>query len=238
MNECVKLSFPGTIVEGDTFTVPVIDDIMLSINSDCSDPFAWDTKGTDYSSKISTVIDNVNTFSPTDKNKLLLVLQQFRDLFSKSGIAGMDGCDESKIDVPPYDGSTDSLWSKIKSKYNVNTLRKLKIVTYGTVYIHETPKECQQVFNSAVLRGGQEKKTVSYKMLIKLRGTDARIQQDVRNAVLFQSFIEDVVSNIESKNLTTIAIVCRAGHHRSVACAEMLKNLYMSVSTEHLTIDH
>lgn len=148
----------------------------------------------------------------------------------------MECCDESKVDIKPYDGENDVFWKKLKIKMNVNTMRRLKIVTYGTVYISEKPKICQAVYNASILRGGQDKRSLTFKMLVKSRGTDLRIQQDVRNAVLFEKFISDVIYDFETKNLDTVAIICRAGHHRSVACAEMLKYLYTNITVEHITI--
>jgi len=230
-------SFPGTILCDNTLTVPISADIMLSIDKDCSNAVAWDTRGTNYSKKLCDVIDNVTMFPHEEKNKLLLIIQQFKDLFSKHGIAGMEGCDKLKADLIPYNGSTDAIWKKLKIKYNVNTNRKLKIVTYGKTFISDTPAKCERVFDSSILRGGTDKISLTWKLLIKLRGTDSYVQYDVRNAVLFESFISDIVQQIEQNNYNYIAIICRAGHHRSVACAEMLKHLYSNLCVKHLTID-
>ena len=59
-----------------------------------------------------------------------------------------------------------------------------------------------------------------------MRGTDLQIQREVRECSIFEDFISNIVSDIEKRDLHVIAIICRAGHHRSVACAEMLIHLY------------
>jgi hypothetical protein len=128
----------------------------------------------------------------------------------------------------------------MKTKYNVNVNRKLKILTYGTRFepgLDLTKYKIQETFNATVLRGGQEKNNLTFKLLIKLRGDDPRIQQEVRHAVLFESFVENIILNVETRNLERISIVCRAGHHRSVSCSEMLIHLYPLIKMKHLTIN-
>jgi RNase adaptor protein for sRNA GlmZ degradation len=87
-----------------------------------------------------------------------------------------------------------------------------------------------------VLRGSHKKHSTEFKELVKLRGTELQIQQEIRECPIFYEFVEDIVKDIESKNLHTIAITCRAGHHRSVACAEMFVHLYENRTVDHLTI--
>jgi hypothetical protein len=236
MDEIV-LSFPDTIISGNTLTIQINNEVILSIDKDCSNAIAWDNKGTDYSKQLSDAIDNIIMFPHDEKNRLLLVIQQFKDSFSKFGIAGMEGTDDLLSELVPYVGSADAIWKKLKIRYNVKTDRKLKIITYGKAYIFDTPEKCKNVFDSSILRGGGHKVSLTWKMLVKLRGTDPRVQQDVRNAVLFESFISNIVNCIETHDYSFIAIICRAGHHRSVSCAEMLKNLYTNLIIEHLTID-
>ena len=144
---------------------------------------------------------------------------------------------ENTIPIEPYDGKTDPLWNELKEQYNVNTERKLHIVTYGTAFVHAAPKKCQFVFNAAIMRGNTVKRSPLQKKLVKLRGTNLRLQQDIRNADLFPKFINSTVKQIEKDNLNHIAIICRAGHHRSVAAAEMLMYLYPNRTVKHLTID-
>ena len=143
-------------------------------------------------------------------------------------------------ELPVYDGIKDYFWDKMKTKYNVDVNRKLKILTYGTRFepgLDLAKYKIQETFNATVLRGGQEKNNLTFKLLIKLRGNDARIQKEVRDAVLFESFVENIILNVETRNLERIAIICKAGRHRSVSLSEMLLNLYPKLKMKHLTIN-
>ena len=143
-------------------------------------------------------------------------------------------------DLPLYEGEKDIFWTKMKEKYKIDTNRNLKILTYGTVYESKfdlSKYKIQETFNAIILRGGQKNNNITFKQLVKLRGTDKRVQQEVRDAVLFETFTENIIKTIESKNLERIAIICRAGHHRSISVAEMLFNLYPNIKIKHLTIE-
>lgn len=236
MENTIKKLYEGTKVFDGIYVVPVIDNICVSISKDCTNFTAWDDKGKDYTERLERTIAFVTAHPHTKDDKLLLVLQQFRDSFL-GGAAGLEVSD-SKDDIPvlPYDGKSDPIWKKLQAKFNVNQDRKLKIMTYGTTFIHETPKKCQCVFNAAIIRGNITKRSALQKKLVKLRGTDYRLQQNIRNTDLFTKFIEGVVEKVEKENLYNIAIICRAGHHRSVACAEMLVHLYPNRKVDHLTI--
>ncbi len=138
-----------------------------------------------------------------------------------------------------YDVTTDKLWIKLISKYNINVDRQLTVYTYGTVFIVNplddlNIKKCQMLYDARQLRS---KMHGSYKLLKTFRGTHLGLQEDIRSIPEFESFIINIVSDIEQQNLHTIAIFCRAGHHRSVACAELLKNIYTNIKLNHLTIN-
>jgi RNase adaptor protein for sRNA GlmZ degradation len=72
--------------------------------------------------------------------------------------------------------------------------------------------------------------------LAKLRGTNLKVQQEIRETDMFETVMQDIVEEIETHNLSYIAICCNRGHHRSVACAEMLKYLYSNAEVNHLTV--
>jgi len=49
--------------------------------------------------------------------------------------------------------------------------------------------------------------------------------------------MKNIVKTVERDNCKLIGIYCRAGHHRSVACAELLKRfVYINSNIHHLTI--
>lgn len=236
MEDNILKSFPKSTYNNRVYTIPITKKITLSIDSNLKDIYAWDDKGTDYSEKITSIIKQIK---PSEKDKILIFAQLFKDLFFE--IAGMNYTNSEILkELPLYDGTIDKFWSKMKIKYNVDTTRILKIITYGTKFepgLDLTKYNIQNTFNAIVLRGGKEKNNLTFKLLIKLRGNDKRIQQEVRDAVLFESFVENIISEIETNNLERIAIICRAGHHRSNAVAEMLVHLYPSIKIKHLTIN-
>lgn len=236
MEDSIIKSFPKSTYNNNIYTIPITKKITLSIDSNMRDIYAWDDKGTDFSDKITSIIKQIK---PSEKDKILIFAQLFKDLFFE--IAGMNYTNSEILkELPVYDGTKDDFWDKMKTKYNVDVNRKLKILTYGTRFepgLDLAKYKIQETFNAIVLRGGQEKNNLTFKLLIKLRGDDKRIQKEVRDAVLFESFVENIISNIETRNLERIAIVCRAGHHRSISLSEMLLHLYPSTKMKHLTIN-
>jgi len=240
MEDLVIKAFPGALYNNSVYLIPITSKITLLIDDDMKDIYAYDDKGTDFTDKIKAIIDRIDM---SDKNRIILFVQQFIDLFQK--IYGMN-CADSTSDLSRsnilrvYDGAIDTFWEKMKEKHNVKTDRKLKCLTYGTIYesdLELAKYKIQETFNAIVLRGGHIKGNMTFKMLVKLRGTDKRVQQEVRDALLFEPFVENIIKTIEEKNLERIAIVCRAGHHRSVSVSEMLFNLYPSIQLKHLTFD-
>lgn len=229
--EQIEKLYPQSTFSNDFFTIPVSSNVNLMIDVNGENYVAWDDKGTDY----SLILDEISLKLMNEtQNKLLLFLQYFRDHLV-GGSYGME-LSEDDSQAKLYEPSGDNIWEKLRNKFNVKADRKVHIYTYGTSYMSEPPKGCQEVYNAAILRGSHKKHSQEFKALVKLRGTDPQIQQEVRECPIFYDFIEDIVKNIESKNLHTIAIICRAGHHRSVACAEMLVNLYVNRTVDHLTI--
>lgn len=242
--EKLKIAYPDAYLQGDFIIIDIIDGVTVMFREDIenNEYNAWDNKGTDLTDKLKKAIDDVNNLPYKQEDKLVLIFEFFRDSFGKIAGFNTDMVERNDFDFPKYDGKNDKVWEILKIKYNVNVDRKLHIYTYGTTFMFHPPKNCQMVFNSCVLRGSQankpEKFGLGYKSLLKLRGTNLKVQQEVRGAKLFIPFMEDLVANIEDNDLDKIAIVCRAGHHRSVSCAEMLGHLYPNRTVEHLTINN
>jgi hypothetical protein len=236
--EQLFMLYPEATVSEDFFTIPLVLDVTVNINRDCTEVYAWDVKGKDYSENLLAVVKDVTIRNPqTDQiTKLLLILQQFKDTFSTvAGFLSTTADEDAELDMPYYNPLTDGLWELLRKKLKVNTERNLHVFTYGTRFIFEQPDSCQMVFDAAILHGSEKVKWQK-KLLEKLRGTDGRIQQDVRECAIFGSFLENIISNIEKQDLKSIAVICRAGRHRSVAIAEMLVHIYPNRTVEHLTI--
>ena len=116
-------------------------------------------------------------------------------------------------------------------KMEVDVRRDLYIYTYGSR--HGTPQNSEYTFNAAVLHGNRRSMD-----LHKLRGTDEEVQKSVMGSKNFYEFMEAVIRTIEAKNLHIVSIICAKGHHRSVACAELLaKHYYRNAVTHHLTLN-
>jgi hypothetical protein len=104
---------------------------------------------------------------------------------------------------------------------NTNRNRELLIYTWGRRNGHK-PFDSQFNFHAAILHGN----TRHGLDLRKLRGTDEEIQDSVMSSENFHTFMTMVLEKIETSDFNIISISCVAGHHRSVACAEILKKFY------------
>lgn len=146
--------------------------------------------------------------------------------------------------IAPYSPIEDGLWDIVRVEYPSLYSKPIRIITYGTRFHVSPPEPVDKIFDAASLRGNHFVESTSdmesvKRELVKLRGTNLAIQADVRHAVLFEDFVRDIISFVQNhsgEERICIAITCRAGHHRSVAVAEMLKFLYPQVATSHYTI--
>ncbi len=208
----------------------------------------WDSNGGDHTDKLTLAINDVkfidhhkdnhkdNHIDHHKDNYIKLILKYFIENFSNvSGFISKKDCGSHHENKVEYNGKTDIFWHILHNIYDVNVNRKLKIYTYGTNKSSPPQKGCQMIFDASILQGNQV--NITEKTLLKMRGTNLILQQVIRTSLLFNGFINNIVENIKKNNYSVISIICKAGHHRSVACAEMLKNLYQNCTTTHLTID-
>jgi len=112
------------------------------------------------------------------------------------------------------------------------TSRPLLIYTWGKALRKAPPADSQFNFNASVLNGrggGADLRTQN--------GLSQEVQDNVRCCGLFPTWLQMVCSKIETSNLHTVSINCTKGRHRSVAAAEILRNVYYPDATiRHLTI--
>lgn len=197
-------AYPDTEFYDDNFCTVLFSDIHVCIEygDQITNVCMWDTKGTNFTDKIEKLFEYMKVVQYEESDKYCISLDYLKWCLSR------DICDE--IAFSNYDGTIDKLWNFLKLKYNVNISRKLHIVTWGSVFVSKNPIKCQRVFNSGCLRGSATKKEINenkdlaYKILLKSRGTDPQVQEEVRGAVLYEKFIEDIVKEIEENNLNTI----------------------------------
>jgi len=234
----IKLLYPNYKYDNGILTVFVRDDICVILDEQLVECYAYDKNGKNFSHKLNNIVNFVNKLN-APANKFCTILQYFCDNFYI-----VPGVNIDYTDVNPntnylnYDGNNDFFWSMMKEKYNININRKLHIITYGINFIQKTPTMCQKIYNAGMLRLENKKGCeLSMNYYMKQRGTCTLIQEQVRCSLLFTTLMESIINDIETNNFDCIGIICYAGHHRSVACAEMLKHLYINITCNHLTIN-
>lgn len=228
--------------------IPIDENLVFYFDKNIDESYSWCfTKKNKKNEELDMeknlkLMESINYYKSLDKdedNKILKFLDDYEKKFIR-----YDKLDDELFTFPEYDGNKDKLWIKLKDKYNVTTKRKIKIITWGDVFINDVPKECEKIFDASILRGSltkklrTEKQERELKELRKMRGINLKIQEEIRGADLFEMFMMDIVETVEKKNLNTIGIFCSRGHHRSVACAEMLVWIYHDRICKHLTIDY
>lgn len=112
--------------------------------------------------------------------------------------------------------------------------RPLVIETFGNKFKqYKNYTGVQKKFNALVICSAKPKNVD----LRHARGTDPEIQKSVQSGRRFEEVIANIVKTVEREQLECIGIYCRAGHHRSVACGELLKkHVYTLATVRHLTI--
>lgn len=224
MSVCRKLrdAFPDRVeVRGECATVTLLPDTFASVTK-AGDVDVWDSHGTDYRPMLASLPDTDDVVGK------LVALQA--ELERTAGFAPPAEEVAALEALPPYDPTSDALLTTLQT--TVQTERALCISTYGTRFVFEPPSGTQRVYDASGLRGERNKFTA------RLRGTDARLLQTVRAIPQFDAFIRAIVSDVERNGLSRVAVICRAGRHRSVAIAEWLRQLYPSATVTHLTIHH
>lgn len=105
--------------------------------------------------------------------------------------------------------------------------RDLVVYVWGRKKRKHLPRKVDHNFNAAKLYG-------------KKSGTDwtkdgrtEAIREAVMKCPIFNDFLTTMIETIESKNASSIGINCRAGRHRSVTCAIILKQYYYPKAQLH-----
>lgn len=252
MEKLLKV-YPNAITTDNTIQIDLFDDndiYVLFDLTDLSQSCAWNKKGENLTDPLITLI-NLFNISDTDANinqtnhiqdKILNILNIFEKKFCKAH--GFSNVETDCLDnLEKYDYSNDIFWNIMKSKFNPDVNRNIKIISYGIQfypildqYILPDYESINHTYDVRPLRTPKDKRPVNFNSLIKLRGTDLRIQKEIRETELFELIMSNIIHDIEKKDLKSIALFCNKGHHRSVACAEMLKYLYPNAIITHLCI--
>lgn len=113
--------------------------------------------------------------------------------------------------------------------------RAVRIETYGNKFRQfKHYAGVERRFNALVICSQKPK----HLDLRHVRGTHPDIQKSVQAGKRFEEVMTNVVVTTERDDLHCVGIFCRAGHHRSVACAELLKrHVYPRAVIKHLTLN-
>jgi hypothetical protein len=135
-----------------------------------------------------------------------------------------------KVDASDYTPAADYLWQCVGGERT----RRLDVVTYGKRWNLQPPPRVESTFDASCINSIR---WLTRRELHHLRGTDRVVQQETRYGAGFVPFFKHLVRTIEEQDLVEIAIVCKSGYHRSVACAELLKWVYPLAIVTHLTVE-
>lgn len=196
-----------------------------------------DSNGINYNKEIIDIIallnDENKEINETDVYKYQLpknILVEF--LERRTDSAGFDS--DISENEEEFDLEEDPFWIDLRKVATLD--RKLKIYTYGNRYKQYTYWNTivQRSFNALVINSAKARNVD----LRNIRGTHVQLQKAVRRGSNFENVVNNIVNRVETENLHTIGVYCRAGHHRSVAIAEMLKKyVYVGSVINHLTIN-
>ena len=100
--------------------------------------------------------------------------------------------------------------------------RKINIYTWGIK--KHTCDKCDIIFDATLLTAKINKDVRS------LNGKNDIVKQSIINHPKFEIMMETILKNIEEDEPLTIGFICNHGKHRSVAFAELLKELYYTNS--------
>jgi RNase adaptor protein for sRNA GlmZ degradation len=146
------------------------------------------------------------------------------------GFGNKDDNDDDDDDLTFDNTSKSYLYNELNKKATND--RQLKIYSFGKKYRRKGPPSNQFIFNACVLSG--KKKGLNLK---KLNGLDISVQKSVESSKNFDTFMTMIIEKIEKDNLTSVAICCSAGRHRSVTCCEILKNrIYQKSKIYHMEL--
>ena len=96
--------------------------------------------------------------------------------------------------------------------------RKINIYTWGIK--KHTCDKCDIIFDATLLTAKINKDVRS------LNGKNDIVKQSIINHPKFEIMMEAILRNIEEHDPLKIGFICNHGKHRSVAFAELLKELY------------
>jgi hypothetical protein len=195
-----------------------LDDRQMFIEYDGTDLYFYGSNGLEYESKLYL----------EDHKCPILASKVFMDEHREDN-AGFDEFSDAESE------SGSDMYPDILQQLALQGTkgRQLIIHTYGNKFKQYRNYKTECNFNALVIQSN-----TSGLNLKNGRGTDEDIQKAVASGRRFSEVMTRIVTVVETKDLHFIGIYCRAGHHRSVACGELLKkHIYPSAKIKHLTLN-
>jgi len=216
MDTIVQGVFPSSVVKmSDEYTEVVLDN-NITFRIDGNGVQMWDIYGTHFEDIITRATD-------VHGANIELVLRHIKEQ--------LDRPDDDYLDDNAYTLTETPVdfWEHLRRMCKNPEKQKIHIVSWGDKFYKTPPVKPH--FNAKTI--GSKKP----RNLRDLRGTDESLQRTIQSAKGFEFFMETIIKKIEADELKVVGIFCTAGHHRSVACAELLKkHVYTSATIQHLTL--
>lgn len=110
--------------------------------------------------------------------------------------------------------------------------RNLIIYTWGSKKRSKCPVSVDRNYDATIITDYKNNSNIKY-----LSGLLPQIQSLVKSSNHYKPFVDFIVNDVEQNNFKRISINCKAGMHRSVACAEILKReFYPDAIIHHLEL--
>lgn len=151
--------------------------------------------------------------------KYFLETNDLDDVMMKLDHGFMDPMDIEHNDIEP--AFRDLKW---------NSERKIVIYTWGTRKRKHAPEESEHNFNSTIIE--ERRSMISFR---QDTGRNPETQRILKRAMKYVHFMRSMIQKIESADLHCISINSTMGLHRSVGCAEILKqDFYPNAIIHHM----
>lgn len=99
-----------------------------------------------------------------------------------------------------------------------------------TIISHKTSQSVNTQYDIKALSGRRPHN------ISNIDGRHKKIQESILRHSNYTNYINNIIKFIETHDLTRVSFHCKHGHHRSVACAELLGTWYPLAKIIHTNI--
>ncbi len=218
--------YPSVTVYDDNLLFLVVNNISFEIYDPTTIIAYADDE--EYDSQVKEILASIGDDVPLNQVPGVVIERLLSNLFDAAGFT-----EENRN--PSYDSHYD--YTELL-KQTFTPERELYIVSFGEKF--KSPKameqgkisnflpfKCDCTFDARHINSAKPKSG----NLRELRGTDSIIQKCIESGSGFEFVMRCIITSIEAKDPKVIGIYCTAGHHRSVALAELLKrHIYLKAT--------